>query len=241
MTSLHRVLVAIPAFNEVGTIAEVIRRVRAELPEADVVVVDDGSGDATAKEAQRAGADVLVLPFNCGVGAALGAAYRYAHRNGYGIVVHVDADGQHDPALIPQLLAGLSDADLVVGARFAGFGDYRVRGPRKWSMSLLSRTVSAVIGTKVTDATSGFRASGPRAVELFARGYPAHYLGDTVESLVLAHRAGLRITQVPVHMNPRQAGKASHGFTSSAMHVGRAYLALFAAITRADDAPSGRA
>jgi glycosyltransferase involved in cell wall biosynthesis len=235
-----QILVAIPAYNEANSVADVVEQVRVVAPSAHIVVVDDGSSDATADAAARAGADVLVLPFNCGVGAALGAAYRYADRRGYGIVVHVDADGQHDPAHIPELLAGLSDADLVVGARFAGVGEYRVRGPRKWSMSLLSRTVSAVIGTRVTDATSGFRASGPRAVELFACGYPAQYLGDTVESLVLAHRAGLRIAQVPVDMKPRQAGRASHGFTSSAMHVARAYLALFAAVTRADDASGGR-
>lgn len=225
-------IVAIPAFNESATVASVVTEVRAVVPGAIIVVIDDGSSDATADRAAGAGAEVLRLPFNCGVGGAMGAAFKYASGMGAQAVVQVDADGQHDASHIPALLAGLHSADVVVGARFAGVGEYRVRGPRRWSMSMLSRTVSAVVGSPLTDVTSGFRAAGPRAIALYAGNYPAQYLGDTVESLVLASRAGLTISQVPVDMRTRQGGRASHGFTTSALHVGRAYLALFAAVTR---------
>lgn len=225
-------VVAIPAFNEAATVAKVISAVREVRPDASIVVVDDGSRDATVDVARSVGATVLTLPFNCGVGAAVGTAYRYAHRLGAQALVQIDADGQHEPEHIPELLAALETADLVVGARFTGAGTYNVHGPRRWSMSLLSRTVSTVVGARLTDVSSGFRAAGPPAIEVFARDYPAQYLGDTVESLVLASKAGLTVAQVPVAMRPRQGGRASHGTATSALHVGRAYLALFAAVTR---------
>ena len=113
--------------------------------------------------------------------------------------MQVDADGQHDAAEIEQLLA-VPDADVVIGSRFAGRGDYAVRGPRRWAMRLLSRTLTGIVGTAVTDPTSGFRLVHRRALALFAEHYPEEYLGDTVEALVVAHRAGLTITQVPVAM-----------------------------------------
>ena len=227
-----RLVIAIPAFNEADTVADVVAEVRSAVPHATVLVVDDGSTDDTGRRAAAAGAQVLTLPFNCGVGGAMGAAFQYAAQADCDALVQVDADGQHDASHIPELLAGLELADVVVGARFAGVGDYQVRGPRRWSMVLLSRTVSAVVGARLTDTTSGFRASGPKAIALYAGNYPAQYLGDTVESLVLASRAGLKIAQVPVVMRERQGGQASHGFSRSALHVGRAYLALFAAVTR---------
>lgn len=227
-------MAVIPALNEQATVGAVVAEVHEIVPGARVVVVDDGSADSTADEARAAGATVLSLPFNCGVGAAIETAYRFAAAEGAQTVVQLDADGQHDPHDIERLLAGLEDADVVVGSRF-GSGDYRVRGPRRWSMSLLSSTVSAVVGARLSDVTSGFRASGPRAIRVFAQGYPAHYLGDTVEALVLAERAGLRIAEVPVTMRPRQGGRASHGTATSALHVGRAFLALFAAVSRPRD------
>lgn len=231
MSQRDLVVVAMPALNEALTVAGVVQGVLHFLPEVRIVVVDDGSSDATADIARNAGATVLRLPFNCGVGAALETAYRYAAQQGASAVVHVDADGQHNPGDIPRLLGELDRADVVVGSRF-GAGGYRVTGLRRLSMALLSRTVTAIVGARITDATSGFRASGPRAIEVFARGYPAHYLGDTVESLVVAQRADLRLVEVPVTMQPRQGGRASHGTATSALHVGRAFLALFAAVSR---------
>src|SRR4051794_33681273 len=125
---MHDVLVVVPAWNEEAAVAGVVREVRAALPDADVVVVDDGSVDDTSAQARQAGANVLRLPVNLGVGAAMRCGYRFAERQGYKVVVQVDGDGQHDPTQIGQLLTALDSADVVIGARFTGAGDYDVTG-----------------------------------------------------------------------------------------------------------------
>lgn len=228
----NRVLIAIPALNEQATIGAVISEIQAALPSADILVVDDGSQDATADTARAAGAQVLQLPFNVGVGGAMRTAFLYAQKHNYDAVVQVDADGQHIPAQVPDLLGALADHSIVIGARFAGSGEYAVHGPRRWAMKLLARTLSRACRARLTDTTSGFRAADRRAISLFARYYPAEYLGDTVESLVIAARAGLTVTQVPVTMRPRQGGRASQGGLRSALYLGRAVLALYVAFSR---------
>ena len=227
-------LVAMPALDEAGTIGAVIDAVREAGP-YDVVVVDDGSTDTTAAIARDRGVLVLSLPFTVGVGGAMRTAFLHAQRAGYDYVVQVDADGQHDPTQIPALLAGMSEASVVIGARFAGAGDYQVRGPRRWAMSTLARVLSRVTGTTLTDTTSGFRAADSDAIALFAQRYPAEYLGDTVESLVIAARSGLRVRQVPVVMRERQGGTASQGPVRASLYLGRALLALAVALTRRAD------
>ncbi|MCK2036315.1 glycosyltransferase family 2 protein [Microbacterium sp. SSW1-49] len=226
------VLVVIPALNEEDSVGEVIRAVVAAVPSARCLVVDDGSSDRTAACAREAGAIVLSLPYNLGVGGAMRAGFRYARDNGHGVVVQVDADGQHDPAAILQLLEALGDADLVIGARFAGIGDYGVRGPRRWAMRALATIMSRVAHTRLTDVTSGFKAAGPRAVALFAENFPAEYLGDTIEALVIGARAGLAIRQVPVAMRQRQGGEPSHGPWKAAVYLTRACAAFLLAMMR---------
>ena len=221
-----------PAFNEQASVAAAVAEVFAKLPGISVLVVDDGSSDATPDIAAAAGALVARLPFNLGVGGAMRLGYRYAIENGFENVVQIDADGQHDPASVPALLAGLADADLVIGARFAGEGDYFTRGPRRWAMVVLAGALSRISHTTLTDATSGNRAAGPKAVALFATHYPAEYLGDTIEALVIAARSGLRIRQIPVVMRPRSGGVPSHNFFKSAAYLGRAALALVFALIR---------
>ncbi|GAA3227790.1 hypothetical protein GCM10010468_56820 [Actinocorallia longicatena] len=173
------------------------------------------------------------LPFNLGVGGAMRAGFRYARREGYDAVVQVDADGQHDCAYVKVLLDALGEADVVIGARFAGAGRYDAgRGPRRWAMSLLAGTLSRLAGTRLTDTTSGFRAAGARALPIFADHYPAEYLGDTVESLVIAIRAGCTVQQVPVVMRPRYAGRASQSPLRAAAYLVRAVTALGLALVR---------
>jgi glycosyltransferase involved in cell wall biosynthesis len=225
-----RILVVVPALNEAKSVAAVVREIHAAMPSAECLVIDDGSSDATADVARDAGGVVLSLPFNLGVGGAMRAGYRYARDNAYDVVVQVDADGQHDARYIPQLLAGLERADLVIGARFAGMGNYDARGPRRWAMRFLAWAVSGVARTPLTDVTSGFKASGPRAVRLFAHVYPAEYLGDTVEALVIGARAGLHLEQIPVEMRPRQAGEPSHRTMKASIYLLRAGVAFLLAL-----------
>ena len=205
-----RVLVIVPCFNEEETIAAVLREIAEVLPEADLLVVDDGSADETRPVAMAAGAKVATLPFNLGVGGALRTGFRYAVRHGYQAALQIDGDGQHDPREARKLLAGLADADLVIGARFADADDtYEADPARRVIMRVLARSLSRRTGTTLTDTTSGFRAFGPAALALFAAHYPAEYLGDTVEALLIATRQHLRVRQVPVAMRPRQGGVAS--------------------------------
>lgn len=228
-----RTLVVIPAFNEEHALPGVLKELSAEHPLKDVLVVDDGSADRTWDVARACGVPALKLPFNLGVGGAMRAGYRYAVQNGYGIVVQVDADGQHDPSYLKVLVEALDHADLVIGARFAGEGDYTAaKGPRRWAMKLLARVLSGLAHTKITDATSGFRAAGPRAVRVFAEHYPAEYLGDTVESVVIALRSGCVVRQVPVSMRPRTIGQASQSSIKAAVYLGRAVVALGLALVR---------
>jgi glycosyltransferase involved in cell wall biosynthesis len=222
-----RVLVIIPALNEEATVGGVVKEVMTSVPSAHVLVVDDGSEDQTSNVAQAAGADVLILPFNLGVGGALRAGFRYAVRFDYDVAVQVDGDGQHDPAEIERLLAALTDADLVIGARFAGRGEYSVRGARRVAIRLLARSLSRRTNVNLTDATSGFRAFDRRAIEIFARNYPAEYLGDTIEALLIAAKAGCRVSQVPVQMRRRANGAPSQSPLKSTAYLARAALAVF--------------
>jgi glycosyltransferase involved in cell wall biosynthesis len=235
MPAARRTLIVMPAFNESGSVAQVIAEVQRELPGTACLVVDDGSHDDTAEVAQRAGALVARLPYNLGVGGAMRLGFRYALAHGFDSVVQIDSDGQHDPASVPGLLAELEHADIVIGARFAGKGSYTVRGPRRWAMGLLSRTLSRAAQVRLTDTTSGFKACGPQAIRLFAEHYPAEYLGDTIEALVIALRNGLTVRQVPVEMRERSAGQPSHNPVKSAVYLARAVFALFFAFVRPID------
>ncbi len=229
---LTRVLVVVPAWNEQDSVGSVVTDLLRLDPAVDVLVVDDGSGDRTSEVAASAGAAVCRLPFNLGVGGAMRTGFRYAVREAYDVVVQVDADGQHDPAYIPRLVAGLDSADVVVGARFAGQGGYAAHGPRRWAMRLLSSVLSRLAHQQLSDVTSGFRAVNRRGIRLFAVHNPSEYLGDTVESLVIAVRTGCRIAQVPVSMRVRSTGRASQGSVRSTMYLARALVALCLALVR---------
>ncbi|HEX7166647.1 MAG TPA: glycosyltransferase family 2 protein, partial [Acidimicrobiales bacterium] len=201
-----RVLVMVPALNEEASIADVVSAARRVL-RADVVVVDDGSSDRTAELASAAGATTLRHPFNLGVGGAIRTALRYAVAQGYDRVVQLDGDGQHLATEAVALLDAMRehDADLVIGSRFeAGYAVSRVR---RVAMRVLARIVSRRLGASITDTTSGFRAMGPRAIRLFSTDYPADYLSDTVEALLIASDARLRVREVPVQMRERQGGR----------------------------------
>ncbi|WP_323986370.1 glycosyltransferase family 2 protein [Microbacterium plantarum] len=228
----ERVLVIVPAWNEERNVGHTVREILAADDRYDVVVVDDGSTDSTAAEARAAGAEVLELPFNLGVGGAMRTGFTFAQRRGYARAIQVDADGQHNPDNIATVLRGLDNADISIGARFADVGNYVVRGPRRWAMVFLAAVVSRVARVKLTDVTSGFRAANQRAIAQYVRYYPAEYLGDTLDSLVEALHAGLRVVQVPVAMRPRMHGKPSQGVIGSTVYLVRSVFAISLALMR---------
>lgn len=227
-----QVLIIMPAKNEEAVIASVIAEVKNTLGAVEVLVINDGSTDHTSVRAREAGATVLDLPFNLGVGGAMRLGYRYARSMGFKAAVQLDSDGQHDPADVPKLLKALERTDVAIGARFIGTGNYEVSGPRKWAMKFLSTFLSRIIGTQLNDTTSGFKAHNERAIAVFAEDYPAEYLGDTIEALLIGHRAGLTFEQIGVSMRERAGGTPSHNPLKSAIYLGRAMLAVVIAFLR---------
>ena len=229
------VLVVVPAFNEAMSVGAVIAEVKKAAPTAHVLVVDDASTDGTAEVARQAGAEVITNVFNLGVGGAMRVGFRYARAHGYTTLVQVDGDGQHDPRDMARLLDQVEDKPepmVVIGARFAGHGDYTVPRLRRWAMRLLAWYLSRMTRVALTDVTSGFRAHNRAAIELFARTYPADYLSDTVESLVIAVEAGGAITQIPVQMRTRTGGAPSQTPRKAAVYLARVALMLLIAVFR---------
>lgn len=222
----HRAVVVVPAFNERETVATVVRDIlQSGLP---VVVVDDGSADGTSVIARQAGATVLELPFNLGVGGALRAGFRWAVDNGYTIAVQCDADGQHSPADLLRMIdhAVENGLHLLIGSRFGLEEGFRATWLRRIPMWLLARVASNAAGTPITDASSGFRVVSEPLLGEFALKYPVHYLGDTFEVLVQAGRHGYHIAEIPVAMYERQGGVPSAGTTASLRYLARALLGL---------------
>jgi len=221
----RRVLVIVPAYNEASCIASVLADLRAGAPWADVVVVDDGSTDTTAETARSAGAAVLSLATNLGVGGAVQTGYMYAHAGGYDAAVQFDGDGQHRSERIADLLKPVWDgADVVVGSRLLGRRSYRFSLARWLGSRMLAAMVSLMVGRRITDPTSGFRAASRKAIGFFARHYPQSYLADTTESLVWAARHGMDVREVPTRM--RMPDHSSINNLKGLLHTLRMLLAV---------------
>jgi glycosyltransferase involved in cell wall biosynthesis len=227
------VLILVPALDEEACIAGVVADVLAT--GRPCLVVDDGSTDRTAEIARAAGATVLSLPINLGVGGALRAGFRYATAHGFDCVVQIDADGQHDADHVDELLRALDDAggpwDMVVGSRFAGGGDHPMSRVRRWCIRLLSLVIARSGRVRISDPTSGFRAIRRPLLDAFAGDFPHHYLGDTFEAVLVAARRGYRITEVPVMMRERQGGRPSADLYALAQAMLRSCTILFTGTT----------
>ena len=231
-----RTLVFIPAWNEADSVAAVITDVRRRLPEADLLVVDDGSTDATPTRAAEAGATVASLPFNQGLGAALQTGYLYALREGYDFCAHLDADGQHPPSEVGRLLAEVYEdrADLVIGSRYhakAGEGgelasgeDYRPTISRRIGTSVFRFFLTLATRQRFTDTTSGMRAANRRVMRLFSENYSPDFA--EIESLQLAVRQGLRVEEVPVRMLERTGGASFLTPVRSAFFIFKGLIVL---------------
>lgn len=227
-----RTLVVIPALNEADSIAHVVATIRQHLAWADVVVVNDGSTDQTGEIAEAAGALVLHHPYNVGIGASVQTGFMFAAGQGYDVVVRSDGDGQHDPQDLCRLIETLQtmDADMVVGTRFIEKRGYGATLPRRVGILILARLISAITGQTITDPTSGLAAFNRRAIRLFAHVYPHDY--PEPEGLVVAHRAGLRICEIPVTMKPRFAGRSSITSLRSVYYMFKVMLAILIGLLR---------
>lgn len=207
MVSTKPLLVIVPALNEQETIHRVVSEIRAA--RFDVLVVDDGSTDNTADRAKKAGATVLRLPLNLGVGGALRAGFRFAIDHHYAAVVQVDADGQHPVSQIRDLVtaAEQQNAHLVIGSRYLSPDTTLIPTvPRRIAMQILSRLVSLLAGKTITDVTSGFRIICKPLLDEFAEQFPIYYLGDTFEAAIVAGRANYTLGEIPARLSPRIAG-----------------------------------
>jgi glycosyltransferase involved in cell wall biosynthesis len=232
---MSRNLAIVPAFNEVDSVGATVAAIHHWAPDFDVLVIDDGSSDATAERAAQAGAAVLRMPFNLGIGGAMQSGYIYALEHGYDIAVQVDGDGQHDPRHIRDLHARLredSDLNMVTGSRFldpSGEG-FRSSSARRAGIRIFSTVVSSITGQRVTDATSGFRMTNRRGIELFARDYPHDY--PEVEAILLMHAHRLRSCEIPVLMRPRVTGESAISSTQSVYYMVKVLLAVFVGLFR---------
>jgi len=224
------VLVIVPAHNEEEGLGDVLADLREHAAAYDVVVVNDGSTDGTTAVARAAGCTVLDLCLNLGIGGAVQAGFKYALEHGYGIAVQMDGDGQHRADQIEGLVAPVRDGscEMSIGSRFLGENDYEGSALRRQGTRFLSWVCRLVTGQHITDATSGFRAYGPRALRYLASYYPADY--PEPEAIVLLSRRGLPIREVPVRMGPRRAGRSSIRGTATLFYMAKVSLSLLLAV-----------
>lgn len=219
-----RVLVIIPAYNESESILATVRDVVSH--GYDYVVINDGSRDDTLAVCRSNGINVVDLPQNLGIGGAVQCGHKYAKQYGYDIDIQVDGDGQHNPSYIPKLVEQIvSGSDLAIGSRFiSDQGGFKSTFMRRVGIVWLSKSLRLLTGCRVTDPTSGFRACGPKAIDLFCASYPVDY--PEPESIATAVHRGLSISEVAVSMRERQGGSSSIGGLSSVYYMIKVTLAI---------------
>jgi glycosyltransferase involved in cell wall biosynthesis len=232
MAANPKTLVIIPALNEEDSIASVIARIRQIIPQADILVVNDGSTDDTAERAESAGALVLHHPFNVGIGASVQTGFLFAHTGGYEVVIRNDGDGQHAARDIPLLLTELAkgDSDIIIGSRYIEDRGYISSPARRAGSLILANLISTIIHQSVTDPTSGFIACNRRAIKLCAQIYPHDY--PEPESIVILHRAGLKMREIPVTMEARMGGQSSITALRSGYYMVKVILAILVGLLR---------
>ncbi len=222
-----KLLIIIPAYNEQGAINHVVSGVRQTVPQADVLVINDGSVDNTAQEAEAAGALVVEHPFNLGIGGAVQTGLKFARDQGYDYVIRLDGDGQHNAEEIQRFVSVLrtDQVDLVIGSRFLDADvDWHIPWARRVGISFFGWAVSLLIGKRATDTTSGFCGMNRRAIDVLANYLPQDY--PDVESRVIVHKAGLRQIELPVHMRARMAGVSSINAWKSIYYAFKVSLAM---------------
>ena len=229
----HKTLIVIPSYNEEFSIAEVLESIKKQVPHIPVLVVDDGSADKTAQIAQKNGAKVISLPYNSGYGVALQTGYIYARKNNYTVVVQMDADGQHDPTCIKDLLREVdhSDVDVVIGSRFLGKDTYRTSLAKYIGMFIFGKLASLFCKARVSDPTSGFQAIKGKAIAFVASDfYPPDY--PDADFLIMLNRCGFKVREIPVKMHPSKVDKSMHDGPQIIYYVLKMFLSIFVTLLR---------
>ena len=223
-----RALVVVPAFNEAGNVERVLSEIRGLKDAPDVVVVDDGSLDGTASAAAEGGARVVRLPFNCGIGAAVQTGLRLALEEGYEFAARLDGDGQHDPRALCGLLAPLEAgrADFVIGSRYLEREGFQSSAPRRLGSHWFSALLRLVCGQRISDPTSGLWAANRRATAVLAAEYASDY--PEVDAVLHLVRQGCVITEVPVTMRARRAGRSTIDAPRAVYYMLKVTIALAA-------------
>ena len=226
-------LVIIPARNEAANIGRVLSELQSAQLALDILVVDDCSTDETATMASAAGARVLRLPCNLGYGGAVQTGFQYAVRHGYGLGVLMDADGQHDPSCLCDLLRPVRDgeADMALGSRFLGRMEYHTTPVKRMGVAIFRSLVSRITAQRITDPTSGFQALNYDVMAFFAAdNYPVDF--PDADTILLLHFAGFRLTEVPVTMRERLSGVSMHSSWKPVYYVFKMFLSIFIVLLR---------
>ena len=229
----HKTLIVMPSFNEEASIGQVLNDVKENVPGTPILVVNDGSVDRTAEIAKESGALVISLPYNSGYGVALQTGYLFARKHNYSIVIQMDADGQHDPACIQDLLSAVknSDADVIIGSRFLGKNTYRTSIARRIGMFIFGRLASLFCQQRVSDPTSGFQAVKGKAIDFVASDhYPPDY--PDADFLIMLNRCGFKTREIPTKMHPSKIKKSMHGGPQSIYYVFKMFLSIFVTLLR---------
>jgi len=225
-------MILIPAYNEAGAVGEVVREVGQAVPGVRILVVDDCSWDGTVSVARQAGAEVLSLPHHLGLGGCVQAGYKLAFELGYGFVIRVDGDGQHDPRDIPRVFEALrtSGCQMVIGSRFLDGEGSHTSLSRSLGIRFFRFVLRPILGRQVHDPTSGFVGVNRAALELFSRSFPLEY--PEIEALVVLQRKAFRFLEVPCRMRPRQAGRSTITAVKSLYYIVHVLLGVFVNILK---------
>jgi len=223
----QKILIIVPAFNECGNIGRTVQEIRGSALSVDVLVIDDGSIDNTAKEALQAGGQVVSLPFNLGIGAAVQTGFQYAQIYQYDIAVQIDGDGQHDVSFLGKIIEPIlqDEADMVVGSRFLEKTEgFQSSFSRRVGINFFVHLINVLTGVKINDPTSGFRAYNKKMITLFSAYYPQDF--PEPEAIVVSQQAGARIIEVSVLMRAREAGESSIRYFKTMYYMVKVTLAI---------------
>lgn len=226
-------MIVIPSYNEEKNIGTVLDGIQKFCPGLPILVINDGSGDATGRVSEEHGARVISLPYNSGYGVALQTGFIYAEQQGYSVVVQLDADGQHDPRNIRDLLREIQkdDVDVVVGSRFLGPVKYRTTLSRRLGMFIFGKLASIICKRRISDPTSGFQAVKGKAIRFVASdAYPPDY--PDADFLILLHKCGFRVREIPVTMYPSPLHKSMHQGPKTIYYVFKMFLSIFVTLVR---------